>query len=355
MNRNIILGREWLKQNGVRIYFDLGYLRIRNTYIRLEEDIHISSLLRLARKTNLKPQTATVCTVKVNKGFNLSEKSFLEISAVDSGYISSEPGLEVCKSISKVTNSRKFPVMIINNTNDFFKLKRGEVVGKGGCLSDQDIKTFNINEINVQDKCNFLTDLNVPDEFRPDIERLVVDNRDLFAQNDCELGHTDTVKMKIDTGDHPPIKKRPYRLPINKRPVVEKCLKEMLDSGIIERSRSPWSFPLVVVDKKDGSKRMCVDFRSLNKILRPVSFPLPLIDDILSLLVKAKYFSALDLRSGYWQVLLEEKDKEKTAFACHKGLFQFKVMPFGISTAPSLFQELANIVLQGAEDYAIAY
>ena len=174
MNRNIILGREWLKQNGVRIYFDLGYLRIRNTYIRLEEDIHISSLLRLARKTNLKPQTATVCTVKVNKGFNLSEKSFLEISAVDSGYISSEPGLEVCKSISKVTNSRKFPVMIINNTNDFFKLKRGEVVGKGGCLSDQDIKTFNINEINVQDKCNFLTDLNVPDEFRPDIEKLVV-------------------------------------------------------------------------------------------------------------------------------------------------------------------------------------
>ena len=109
MNRNIILGREWLKQNGVRIYVDLGYLRVRNTYIRLEEDIHISSLLRLTRKTNFKPQTATVCMVKVNKGFKLSEKGLLEISAADSGYLSSEPGLEVCKSVSKVNNSRKIP------------------------------------------------------------------------------------------------------------------------------------------------------------------------------------------------------------------------------------------------------
>ena len=100
---------------------------------------------------------------------------------------------------------------------------------------------------------------------------------------------------------------------------------------------------------------MCVDFRTLNKIVRPVSFPLPLIDDILSLLGDAKYFTALDLKSGYWQVQLEEGSKEKTAFACHRGLFQFNVMPFGLSNAPAVFQELMNIVLQGCEEFAMAY
>ena len=129
----------------------------------------------------------------------------------------------------------------------------------------------------------------------------------------------------------------------------------MLEAKVIERSQSPWSFPLVVVKKKDGSDRMCVDFRTLNKIVRPVSFPLPLIDDILSLLGDAKYFTALDLKSGYWQVQLEEDSKEKTAFACHRGLFQFNVMPFGLSNAPAVFQELMNIVLQGCEEFAMAY
>lgn len=114
----------------------------------------------------------------------------------------------------------------------------------------------------------------------------------------------------------------------------------MLAAKIITRSQSPWSFPLVVVGKKDGTQRMCVDFRSLNKIVTPASHPLPLIDDILSLLDKSKYFTTLDLKSGYWQVKLDEESKEKTAFACHKGLFQFNRMPFSLTNAPAVFQEL---------------
>ena len=102
----------------------------------------------------------------------------------------------------------------------------------------------------------------------------------------------------------------------------------MLEADVIRNSRSPWSFPVVIVDKKDGCKRFCVDFRRLNKITQKNSYPLPLIDDILTLLSKAKYFPLLDLKSGYWQVAMDDKDKEKTAFACHKGLFEFNVMPF---------------------------
>ena len=133
--------------------------------------------------------------------------------------------------------------------------------------------------------------------------------------------------MKINTGDHLPIRLKPYRTPLHKRKLVEGAVKDMLGAGIIERSVSPRSFPIVIVSKKDGGHRFCVDFRALNNITKPLAYPLPLIDDIQALLGKSTYFSTLDLRSGYWQVALDEVDREKTAFVCHVGLYQFRVTP----------------------------
>ena len=161
--------------------------------------------------------------------------------------------------------------------------------------------------------------------------------------------------MHLNTGNHPPIKLKPYRTQLNNRKVIDQAIDEMMEAKIIQRSKSPWSFPVVIVDKKDGSKRFCVDFRKLNQITKPISYPLPVIDDILALLGKAKYFTSLDLKSGYWQVLMNENDKEKTAFACHKGLFEFNVMHFGLTSAPAVFQELMTIVLQDCEAFATAY
>ena len=107
--------------------------------------------------------------------------------------------------------------------------------------------------------------------------------------------------------------------------------------------------------KKDGSQRFCVDFRQLNKITNPILHPLPLTDDILARLWKAQYFTTLDLKSRYWQVLMDEEDKEKTAFACHRRLFEFLVMPFGLSAATPVFMEFMNIVLERLEDFAMTY
>ena len=159
--------------------------------------------------------------------------------------------------------------------------------------------------------------------------------------------------MKMDTGDHPPIRLRPYRTPIHKRKLAEEAVNEMLDSGIIERS--PWSFLIAIVEKKDGEHRFYVDFRQLNAITKPLAVPLPLINDILAHFGKTTCFSTLDLRSGYWQISLIEKDQEKIAFTCHVGLFNFHVMPFGLSNAPGVFTQLMSIVLGGLEDFAMAY
>ena len=145
--------------------------------------------------------------------------------------------------------------------------------------------------------------------------------------------------MNIDIGKSEPIKMRSYRTPLKNREDIDKTVDEMLDADVIRRSRSLWSFPVVIVDKKDGNKRFCVDFREINQITKKNSFHLLLIDDILMILTvlrKAKYFSSLDLKSGYWQVAMNETDKEKSALACHRGLFEFNVMPFGFSNAPAV-------------------
>lgn len=124
--------------------------------------------------------------------------------------------------------------------------------------------------------------------------------------------------MKINTEYHPPINLRPYRTPLNNRKVID---DEMLEANIIERSQSPWSFPVVIVDKKDGLKRFCVDFRALSLVTNSHPYPLPLIDAILALLGQAKYFNSLDLNREYCQALMDDASKERTVFSCHRGLF----------------------------------
>ena len=296
-----------------------------------------------------------ICYGKVRENPDLPVGQSYEISQIDKGFIVNQPGLQIINTVSKLNKDRSLPLLIVNNTNKFIKIYRHGLLAK---ISGIQNNVASVNSVIENKPCNNtldLKDLDVPEQYRSKIEKLVLRNQDLFASKDSELGHTDTVKMQIEVENHEPIKMRPYRTPIKNREVIDKAINEMLDADVISRSRSPWSFPVVIVDKKDGSKRFCVDFRKLNQVTKKNSYPLPLIDDILALLGKAKYFTSLDLKSGYWQVAMDEQDKEKTAFACHKGLFEFNVMPFGLSNAPAVFQELMSVLLQGCNNFATAY
>ena len=170
---------------------------------------------------------------------------------------------------------------------------------------------------------------------------------DVISQNDGDLGKTNLVKHRIDTQGANPIRQPVRRLPIQQRKEVQGMLHDMLKKGVIEHSHSPWASPIVLVKKRDGSHRFCIDFRRVNAVTKKDAQPLPRIDDTLDVLAGSSWFSTLDLASGYWQVGMEECDREKTAFATPFGLFQFKVMPFGLCNAPATLQRLMELVLSG--------
>ena len=134
-----------------------------------------------------------------------------------------------------------------------------------------------------------------------------------------------------------------------------KELQEMLKDGIIEESTSDWASPIVVVRKKDGSNRLCIDYRKLNALTKFDAYPMPRIDEMLDNIGRSKYLTTLDLAKGYWQIPMEETDKEKTAFTSPLGLFQFTTMPFGLSGAPATFQRLMDKVLRGTSGFAGVY
>ena len=146
---------------------------------------------------------------------------------------------------------------------------------------------------------------------------------------------------------HDAVRQPSRRHPAGQREEIDRQLSDMLSKGLVEPVSSPWSSNVVLVTKKDGTKRFCIDYRQLNQVTVKDAYPLPRIDDTLDALSGAKWFSTLDLASGYWQVQLDERAKLKSAFIANGGLYGWRVMPFGLCNAPATFERLMDRVLSG--------
>ena len=178
---------------------------------------------------------------------------------------------------------------------------------------------------------------------------LLTKYQDAFSRTDDDIGRTERVTHMINTGNAIPIRQRSRRMPIGKQELEKGEVKRMLNQGIIEPSRSPWGSNIVLVIKKDGRPRFCVDYRMLNDVTKKDAYPLPRVDECLDALAGAKWFGSMDLNAGFWQIGMAPEDKEKTAFLTSFNLYQFTVMPFGLVNSPSSFERLMEDVLRGLQ------
>ncbi|EYB80921.1 hypothetical protein Y032_0397g710 [Ancylostoma ceylanicum] len=176
------------------------------------------------------------------------------------------------------------------------------------------------------------------------MRQIIREHSEAFAVVDAELTQTDLVVHEIDTENHMPIRQKERPVPMGTRKEFKGLIKGLVEHGILEKSSSEWAFPVVLVRIKDGTIRLCVDYRQLNKVTKQDSYPLPFIDMVLQSLSGKKVFSTLDMASGYLPIRLSEDAKKKSAFTTSEGLFQFVVLAFGLCTSPAVFKRMMDKV-----------
>ena len=191
----------------------------------------------------------------------------------------------------------------------------------------------------------------LPSVQRKELAEVITQYREVFPDVPSK---TNLIEHDVDVGDSAPIKQHPYRVSPMKKELLDKEVQYMLENDIIEESQSNWSSPCILVPKHDGGFRFCTDFRKVNDKTKSDSFPIPRIANCIDQIGNAKFVSTFDMLKGYWQVPLTQRAREISAFVTPRGLYQYKVMPFGMKNAPATFQRMVNKLVRdidGCEGY----
>ena len=356
-----ILGLDFLKKQRASIDLETEKLHLhgQGCTILLQKpatsDTSITTSVKVRAKENVEIPAYSECEIMaclespVSEGTWIVENSVRQPRGVVAARALVQPSLHSIPV--RLLNFFSEPVMIYAGK----EIAIAESVGGAVCP----IEECHTNEIDgkiISDqKCVMLWKIveesgtELTNEEKQIFYQLLFDYADVIASSTTDLGRTKKLQHTIHTGDSAPVRQSVRRLSPQRREEVKTLLDMMIKNEIVEPSSSPWASPIVLVKKKDGSTRFCVDYRKINKVTRRDAYPLPRIDATLDALAGSQWFTTLDMLSGYWQVEVKDEDRPKTAFCTTEGLFQFKVMPFGLCNAPATFQRLMDLVLSGLQ------
>ncbi|CAG2204440.1 unnamed protein product [Mytilus edulis] len=277
-------------------------------------------------------------------------------------------GLLVARSIVH-PEMYNIPLRIINLNKEPCTLYKGTIIATCNKVDEEDIQTSEfVNSVaggqTIVNKGRQLPDYlhevfesnqaNLDKDQKEKFRDLLIEYSDIFSKSSEDIGLTDLVEHTINTGNNPPVRQRPRRIPLARMKDAEAEIQKMVKQDIIEPSTSPWNSNIVLVKKSDGSWRFCIDFRAVNLLVLRPSYPLPRIDDTIDSLSGSKFFSTVDLKSGYYQIPVAKEDRPKTAFSFPGGgLWQFKRMPMGLCNSAPVFEQLMETVLSAKPMYKV--
>jgi transposase InsO family protein len=237
-----------------------------------------------------------------------------------------------------------FALVVANFSAKPRLVRSGQSVGVAEPISQMSVVEEETPEVYREDLKSWrdTVDLgHLPIEFQERVRNLLSKHQEMWSG---KLGHINAVRHHIPTIGAP-VATQPYRAGPRAREDIDREVNRMLNEKVIEPSSGEWASPVVLIPKPDGTVRFCVDYRRVNALTIKDQYALPRMDDCLDSLGEARVFSTLDANSGYWQIVMDEVDKVKTAFTCHRGLYQFQRMPFGLCNAPATFQRAIDVIL----------
>ena len=359
----VLIGCDFLKQHDCILDVGKQTLRVGQHVLRCELESELPSVFRIAiaESVTIPPRSEVIVLGRLDYAGStspllmegresLSEKKQLQVAAA---LVNPNDGFVPVRILNMDDVPKKIHEATIAATcqpvNEIREIA-GETEAETTPVNEECLNPDLTSELpeHVKPILEGVSDKLTPTQ-RQQFSKLLHKFKDIFAENKADLGRTNLVEHKIDSGDTHPFKLPARRVPFAKRAEAEREVQQMLDNNVVRPSSSPWSSPIVLVTKKDGSVRFCVDYRRLNSITKKDSYPLPRIDDSLDALKGSRYYSVMDMASGFWQVAMDADDAPKTAFATASGLYEFTVMAFGLCNSPATFQRLMENVLRGLQ------
>jgi len=350
----VMLGADWLKENRCVWDFGTGNLSINGcpAVTLTQKGYNRCRRVMVREPVEIPPRSQVVIPARmtIQSTKKPSNDVMIETREV-------KQGVYVGRTL--LPNDRnRFNICVANTTRRPQLLAAGAVIGRPvavtTCEDERTIASSTPLSVDKSEaRSQVLTSVmeTLPTELADDqqqrVRDLLTEYGDIFSTGTFDMGRTSLVEHSIDTDGHRPIRQALRRHPRAHLDEIDKQVDGLLENGLIEPAASPWASNIVLVQKKDGSFRLCVDYRRLNSVTYQDSYPLPHIDTCLSSMNGAIWFTTLDLRSGYHNIPIRESDKDKTAFITRRGCFRYKVMPFGLTCAPSVFQRLMDLVLCG--------